>query len=85
MAALWLTIHMPDLSAPPRPSGHVFVVDDDDALRDSIVDLLRVVGYRVQCWASGRDFLAELPRVAPAVLVTDMRMPDMTASSYTRN
>ena len=77
-AELWLTVDMPDPSTPLRPSGHVFVVDDDDALRDSIVDLLRVVGYRVQCWASGRDFLAELPRVAPAVLVTDMRMPDMT-------
>jgi FixJ family two-component response regulator len=77
-AELWLTVDVPDLSTPPRPSGHVFVVDDDDALRDSIVDLLRVVGYRVQCWACGRDFLAELPRVAPAVLVTDMRMPDMT-------
>lgn len=77
-ADLWLTVGMPDLSTPPRPSGHVFVVDDDDALRDGIADLLRVVGYRVQCWASGSDFLAELPRVAPAVLVTDMRMPDMT-------
>lgn len=77
-AELWLTVDMPDLSTPPRPSGHVFVVDDDDALRDGIADLLRVVGYRVQCWASGIDFLAELPRVAPAVLVTDMRMPDMT-------
>ena len=69
---------MPEPAAPPRLSGHVFVVDDDDALRDSIADLLRVVGYRVRCWASATAFVAELPRVAPAVLVTDMRMPDMT-------
>lgn len=69
---------MSSVSAQNRPSGHVFVVDDDDTLRDSIADLLRVVGYRVQCWASGAAFLAQLPRVAPAVLVTDMRMPDMS-------
>ena len=69
---------MPDCTTQPRPAGHVFVVDDDDALRDSIADLLRVVGYQVRCWASGSAFIAEIPRVAPAVLVTDMRMPDMT-------
>jgi len=58
-------------------SGHVFLVDDDDRLRNNIADLLGVVGYRVQCWANGESFLAEIPRVAPAVLITDMRMPGL--------
>jgi two-component system response regulator FixJ len=69
-----------DLSRSPssaRFRGHVFIVDDDDSLRSSIADLLRVVGYQVQSWASADEFLRSLPRVLPAVLITDMRMPGM--------
>lgn len=58
--------------------GHVFIVDDDDGLRDSIADLLRTVGYKVQSWSSATAFLEAFPRVVPAVLVTDMRMPGMS-------
>lgn len=73
-----MTTDMSTSSASNLLAGHVFVVEDDDALRDSLADLLRVVGYQVRCWARAHAFLAELPRVAPAVLVTDMRMPGMT-------
>lgn len=58
--------------------GHVFLVDDDDGLRESIAELLRSVGYKVQSWQSATDFLEAFPRVVPAVLVTDMRMPGMS-------
>lgn len=58
--------------------GHVFLVDDDDDLRESIAGLLRSVGYKVQSWPSATDFLEAFPRVVPAVLVTDMRMPGMS-------
>ena len=66
---------MSSLQTPDQPSEHVFLVDDDDALRDGIADLLRVVGYQVYSWSDGAAFLADIPRVAPAVLITDMRMP----------
>lgn len=58
--------------------GFVFVVEDDAALRDNIADLLRFAGYQVQTWPDAANFLDAIPRVAPAVLVTDMRMPGMT-------
>lgn len=58
--------------------GHVFLVDDDDGLRESIAELLRSVGYKVQAWRSATDFLEAIPRAVPAVLVTDMRMPGMS-------
>lgn len=62
-----------------RPvEGHVFVVDDDDGLRESVASLLRFVGYQVHCWPAAQPFLQGIPRVAPAVLVTDMRMPGMS-------
>ena len=69
---------MSSQQTPDQPSEHVFLVDDDDALRDGIADLLRVVGYQVYSWSDGAAFLADIPRVAPAVLITDMRMPGLS-------
>jgi FixJ family two-component response regulator len=66
------------VSSSPSIEGHVFVIEDDQHLRDSIVDLLRFAGYQVQAWSEGRPFLEDMPRVAPAVLVTDMRMPGLS-------
>lgn len=63
-------------SQPDKKTGeYVLLVDDDDALRDGIADMLRAVGYEVLCWSDSSVFLANVPRVAPAVLITDMRMP----------
>lgn len=69
---------MSSLQPSDKPTEYVFLVDDDDALRDGIADLLRVVGYRVYTWPDGAAFLADIPRVAPAVLITDMRMPSLS-------
>lgn len=57
--------------------GHVYLIDDDDDVRAAIEILLRFAGYEVQSWSSAQDFLAEPPRHAPAVLVTDMQMPGL--------
>jgi two-component system response regulator FixJ len=56
-------------------TGHVDVVEDDDSLRNSISDLLGFAGYRVRAWREADSFLDNLPQTAPAVVVTDMRMP----------
>lgn len=58
--------------------GHVFLIDDDHGLRSSISDLLRFAGYQVRVWEDATRFLADVPMVAPAVVLTDMRMPEMT-------
>lgn len=57
---------------------HVFLIDDDDSMRASISTLLRFVGYQVHDFSSARDFLQIEVHVAPAVIITDMRMPDLT-------
>ena len=59
-------------------TGHVDVVEDDDSLRNSINDLLSFAGYRVRTWRDAETFLDNLPQTAPAVVVTDMRMPGIT-------
>jgi CheY-like chemotaxis protein len=61
----------------PKASG-VLVVDDDDAIRESLTLLLEDEGYRVDSAANGREALAVLERVVlPAVALVDLRMPVM--------
>lgn len=59
-------------------SGHVDVVEDDEGLRDSICNLLTFAGYRTRAWSDAQSFLSNLPQTAPAVVITDMRMPGLT-------
>ncbi len=54
----------------------VIVLDDDEAVRDSLTALLETDGHRVIPCASGREFLAQAGRDAVACLVTDVHMPD---------
>lgn len=62
----------------------VFVIDDDDAVRDSLLTLLRVQGIRTRGFASGADFFANLPEAASACVITDVRMPDMDGAEVVR-
>jgi FixJ family two-component response regulator len=56
-------------------AAFVYIVDDDQAVRESLGDLLQSMGYRVALYASASDFLkVELPDV-PACLVLDVRLP----------
>ncbi len=51
------------------------VLDDDAAVRDSLVALLESDGHRVLAYASGEEFLAGYDAAATACLVTDVHMP----------
>ncbi|MDD9992271.1 MAG: response regulator FixJ, partial [Rhodospirillales bacterium] len=55
----------------------VAVIDDDDAVRDSLSALLEAAGYDVDTYASGRAFLDALSRASPACALVDVRMPEM--------
>ena len=58
--------------------GTVYVVDDDDAIRDSLRWLLEANDYKVELYDSGESFIAKYDPNAIAVLVLDVRMPGMT-------
>ena len=64
--------------ADPRIAGQklVVVLDDDEAVRESLTALLETDGHRVVPCASGREFLAQADRDSIACLVTDVHMPD---------
>ena len=54
----------------------VFVVDDDDSVRDSIEALLISAGFAVRTFASAMEFLAAATEPS-GCLIADIRMPDM--------
>lgn len=56
----------------------ISIVDDDQAVRESLRRLLRSLGYKVEAFASAADFLA-FPRLdETACLIADIQMPGMT-------
>ena len=55
----------------------IYVVDDDEAVRESLSALLEAKGYTVRSFALARDFLAAAPTLRPGVLIADIRMPEM--------
>jgi two-component system response regulator TtrR len=55
----------------------IYVVEDDDALRDSLCWLIESAGFRVAAFANAESFLAAYEPGAGACLVLDVRMPGM--------
>jgi FixJ family two-component response regulator len=60
------------------PDQTVFVVDDDEAVRDALGMLLRAAGLRVQSFDSALAILRELRPERPGCLILDIRMPGMS-------
>ena len=56
----------------------VHVIDDDDAVRESLAFLLETADYRVQPYGSAIDFLEQLDPSIGGCIITDVRMPGMT-------
>lgn len=61
-----------------RLTGTVYLIDDDNSMRDSLARMLRDVGYSIQDFESATSFLQNSLPVAPAVIVLDMQMPDVS-------
>jgi len=59
----------------------VYVVDDDDAVRDSLTMLFRNAGLAVRGFTSALEFLERAAPAAPACLVLDIRMPGMSGTA----
>jgi FixJ family two-component response regulator len=62
----------------------VSVVDDDESVRESLPDLLRVSGFRAQAFASAEEFLASGLVGQTNVLILDITMPGMSGPDLQR-
>ena len=56
----------------------IYVVDDDDAVRDSLAELMDSVGHQVETYPSATAFLNQLNPDRPGALILDIRMPGMS-------
>lgn len=67
----------------PRAPAEIFVVDDDPALVESLLDLLSDEGYRVQGFTRPLEALDRLARGArPRAVLLDYIMPEMTGDEF---
>ena len=55
----------------------VFVVDDDDSVRESLELLIQSAGYQPETFASAQEFLSRQRAPAPSCLVLDVNLPDL--------
>jgi len=53
----------------------VFIIDDDESIRTSMDSVLRSVGYKVQTYQSGYDFLEAATSFEYGCIILDVRLP----------
>ncbi|HEV8015116.1 MAG TPA: response regulator FixJ [Stellaceae bacterium] len=59
------------------PKARVYIIDDDDAVRDSLALQLEASGYDVVSFASAVGFLEQAASLPQGCVISDVRMPDM--------
>lgn len=59
-----------------NPQQKIYIVDDDEAMRDSLVWMLEGEGFQVESFSSAEDFLAAHEENASGCLLLDVRMPE---------
>ena len=67
-----------------HPHRHVMVVEDDETIRDSLIEYLADKGYQTKGAADGKQALDELAAdpVAPCLIVLDLMMPVMDGWTF---
>lgn len=63
----------------------VFVIDDDESMREAIRSLIRSVGVNVETFASADEFLRTKRPDVPACLILDVRMPGLSGLDLQRD
>ncbi|MBV9250869.1 MAG: response regulator, partial [Acetobacteraceae bacterium] len=65
-------------------TAFVHVIDDDEAVRNSLHFLLDAAGLPVRTYGSATEFLTESGQYSVGCILTDMRMPDMSGLALQR-
>jgi len=71
---------MPNADVKPEAIAEpiVYVVDDDEAMREALLDLFLVTKKRASAFSCGSEFFQRADTTAPGCVVVDLRMPDGT-------
>ncbi len=66
------------------PDPIVYLIDDDEAVRVAVKDLLESVGLRAETFTSGREFLKAARADVPSCLILDVRLPGVSGLEFQR-
>jgi FixJ family two-component response regulator len=61
-----------------QASKLIAIIDDDEAMQDSLRDLLEAAGLAARCFGSAEEFLKSDLHCKAACLIVDVRMPKMS-------
>ena len=67
-----------------EPEPIVFVVDDDEGIREALKSLIRSVGLRAETFSSAQEFLKRHGQDVPGCLVLDVRLPGLSGLDLQR-
>ncbi|QHE84136.1 response regulator transcription factor [Hydrogenophaga sp. BPS33] len=73
------------MNASETLSPTIHLLDDDEAVRESLALLIGTVGLRVQTWGDPQAFLAQFDRDGIGAIVLDVRMPGISGLSVLDN
>ena len=62
----------------------VFVIDDDESIREALKSLIRSVGLKIETFAAAHEFLQSRRPDVPACLILDVRMPGLSGLDLQR-
>jgi len=66
-------------------NGTVYIVDDDEAVREVISNLVKDMGLESQTFCSAEEFLSSYKRTGTDCLVLDVRMAGMSGMNMSTN
>jgi CheY-like chemotaxis protein len=64
------------------PKHKILVVDDDEAVRETLVMVLQSEGYDVNIAVHGFDALLQMKRTLPSIVISDLNMPQMSGFEF---
>jgi two-component system, LuxR family, response regulator FixJ len=67
-----------------QPNRPVHIIDDDEAVRESLAFLLNSARLKAHTYESASAFLSSLPSVDPGCIITDVRMPEISGIDLLR-
>src|SRR4051812_40628796 len=70
------------MKGPSDAQPIVFVIDDDESIREALKSLLRSVGLRVELFGAASEFLKSKLPDSPSCLVLDVRLPGMSGLDF---
>jgi two-component system response regulator FixJ len=67
-----------------QPDAIIYVIDDDEAVRQSLEFLLKTAGLTVRGFDNAKAFIEVLPQIRSGCIITDVRMPGITGIDLLR-